>query len=180
MEPLNQAITAFNYSEVSDSILASSGPEGSPAAFVFAHNDTTVLYNMYNMMYIYLIDGEIPSSIDRVNDLFRDSESKLDSIYVYLEFYGFRALISADSSLFCNRVFIGCSRITNEDGYFKASWRLDCEPRSSLSCREEYTERLVVFKPGYRVWSYDADRDTIFGGGYRDSLNIYMEKLDNQ
>jgi len=39
---------------------------------------------------------------------------------------------------------------------------------------------MVAWESGYKLWRYDARRDTIFEVHVRkDSLNIYMEKLYN-
>jgi len=69
---------------------------------------------------------------------------------------------------------------TGKDGAFEWPWVVyPCSPPYS-ECMRDIISRTVAWESGYKLWRYNARRDTIFEVQARkDSLNIYMEKLDN-
>jgi len=77
---------------------------------------------------------------------------------------------------------------TGEDGSFRwaVGWWSVCRTSSRASYRECALELIGIagiataWKSGYKLWRYNAQRDTIFEvHAHKDSLNIYLEKLDN-
>ena len=85
-----------------------------------------------------------------------------------------------DTSVFLNFNVVGHIMETRESGHFKYFTFLPpCD--SYPECMKEDISRMVAWKSGYKFWKYNAQRDTIIElRVWRDSLNIYMEKLNNQ
>ena len=90
------------------------------------------------------------------------------------------ALWTENASSVLNFNVVGGITATRKDGRFSYFTFLpSCD--SYPECMKEDISRMVAWKSGYKFWKYNAQRDTIIElEAWRDSLNIYMEKLDNQ